>query len=91
MQQPRTVIISGANRGIGLEIVKSLVSRGIFVFLGSRNFKRGEIAKEGLVAENPAARDLVQVLELDVLELDMEELEALELKMFEIEMLKLGM
>lgn len=42
-----TVLITGANRSIGLETVKQLSQKGLFVYLGSRDLAKGEsIVKE---------------------------------------------
>ncbi|KAF2506748.1 SDR family oxidoreductase [Flavobacterium zhairuonense] len=38
----KSVLITGANRSIGLEIVKQLSKKGLFVYLGSRNLENGE-------------------------------------------------
>ncbi|WPO78054.1 SDR family oxidoreductase [Flavobacterium sp. KACC 22761] len=38
----KSVLITGANRSIGLEIVKQLSKKGLFVYLGSRNLEKGE-------------------------------------------------
>lgn len=38
----KTVLITGANRSIGLETVKQLSAKGLFVYLGSRNLENGE-------------------------------------------------
>lgn len=40
----RTALVTGANQGIGLQIVKDLVAHGFTVFLGSRDPARGEAA-----------------------------------------------
>lgn len=40
----KTVLITGANRSIGLETVKQLSEKGLFVYLGSRNLENGEKA-----------------------------------------------
>ncbi|AWK06038.1 short-chain dehydrogenase [Flavobacterium crocinum] len=37
-----SVLITGANRSIGLEIAKQLSEKGLFVYLGSRNLQKGE-------------------------------------------------
>ncbi len=44
----KTVLISGANRGIGLETAKQFSRRGYTVFLGIRNYDNGLKAAEDL-------------------------------------------
>jgi NAD(P)-dependent dehydrogenase (short-subunit alcohol dehydrogenase family) len=44
----RVAVVSGANRGIGLEIVRQLAGKGFRVALGSRSVERGEEARDGL-------------------------------------------
>ena len=40
----KTALITGANKGIGLEIARQLGRQGFYIFLGSRNQTRGEQA-----------------------------------------------
>lgn len=44
----RTILITGANRGIGLAIARQLAELGHFVLLGSRDLKAGEAAANSL-------------------------------------------
>ena len=40
----RVALVTGANQGVGLHVAKQLVANGFTVFVGSRNFGRGEAA-----------------------------------------------
>ena len=40
----RIALVTGANQGVGLQVVKELVAKGLNVFLGSRNFELGQAA-----------------------------------------------
>jgi NAD(P)-dependent dehydrogenase (short-subunit alcohol dehydrogenase family) len=44
-------IVTGANRGIGLEVVRQLAQKGMTVILGSRDLQRGEAAASRLSGE----------------------------------------
>jgi NAD(P)-dependent dehydrogenase (short-subunit alcohol dehydrogenase family) len=59
----KIVLITGANRSIGLEITKQLSKKGLFVYLGTRDLEKGntvvkELKKDGF--EN------IKAIEIDV-------------------------
>ena len=61
MAQRRLAIVTGANRGIGLEVVRQLADLGYTVVLGSRDLGKGEAAAKKL-----KAGDRVMARRLDV-------------------------
>jgi NAD(P)-dependent dehydrogenase (short-subunit alcohol dehydrogenase family) len=54
----RIAVVTGANKGIGLEIARQLARQGITVFIGARDEERGRAAAEKLQAEGLDARPL---------------------------------
>ena len=44
----RAALVTGGNRGIGLEVCRQLAERGMTVVLGSRSPGKGEPAANGL-------------------------------------------
>ena len=58
MQDRRVAVVTGANKGIGLEITRQLAREGITVYLGARDEARGQAAAEKLRAEGLDARPL---------------------------------
>jgi len=62
MSDKKIALISGANKGIGLETARQLGKLGYTVLLGSRDALRGEVAARELRAEGLDAR----VVKLDV-------------------------
>ena len=54
----RVAVVTGANKGIGLEIARQLGREGITVFLGARDEERGRAAAEKLRAEGIDAHPL---------------------------------
>jgi NAD(P)-dependent dehydrogenase (short-subunit alcohol dehydrogenase family) len=63
----RTAFVTGANRGIGLEIARQLMNAGLRVVIGARDLELGEQAAAALVARQPAA---VLVEQIDVADAD---------------------
>jgi NAD(P)-dependent dehydrogenase (short-subunit alcohol dehydrogenase family) len=59
----KTVLITGANKGIGFETARHLLQQGFFVFIGSRNLENGLEAVKKLNAEGLSA---VKAIQLDV-------------------------
>src|SRR3954464_8652738 len=62
------ILVTGANKGIGLAIVEAILEQqpAAHVLLGSRDRRRGDAARAGLLAQHPEWAERLQVLELDV-------------------------
>jgi len=48
MHDNLVALVTGANKGIGLQIAKELAERGLTVLVGSRNLGRGEVAAKNV-------------------------------------------
>ena len=59
MQDKRVALVTGANKGIGLQIAQDLATRGFTVLVGSRNLENGETAAKSVGAD-------ARALQLDV-------------------------
>ncbi len=62
MALTRVALISGGNRGIGLEIARQIARRGIVAVIGSRDVSKGESAAATILQEGYRA----EVVRLDV-------------------------
>ncbi|MCC2656701.1 MAG: short-chain dehydrogenase [Panacagrimonas sp.] len=62
MSDRRVALVTGANKGIGLETVRQLAKQGVHVVLASRDAGKGESAAKSLAAEGLQ----VESLQLDV-------------------------
>lgn len=62
------VLVTGANKGIGLAIATAILAEqdDAFVLLGTRSRARGDAARQALLDRHPAWERRVEVLELDV-------------------------
>jgi NAD(P)-dependent dehydrogenase (short-subunit alcohol dehydrogenase family) len=59
----KSVLITGANRSIGLETAKQLSKKGLFVYLGSRDLKKGKAVVKEL---NGNGFQNIKAIEIDV-------------------------
>lgn len=66
-QSGRTVVVTGANGGIGLATAAALAGRGARVIMACRDTAKAEAARASLPA---GSRDLVEVRPLDLADLD---------------------
>ena len=63
----KSVLITGANKGIGLETAKQLSKKGLFVYLGSRDIEKGKSIVKEL---NNNGFQNVKAIEIDVTKAD---------------------
>ncbi|MFD2718607.1 SDR family oxidoreductase [Hymenobacter monticola] len=57
----KSALVTGANKGIGLEVAKQLAQQGFYVYLGSRSLASGEAAAQQLRAAGLTAVEAVQL------------------------------
>lgn len=62
MADKRVALISGANRGIGLEAARQLARKGVHVVIGSRDLEKGQAAAQSITDEGYGA----ETVQLDV-------------------------
>ena len=64
----KTIIVTGANSGIGFEATKIFASKGAKVIMGCRNIKKSEQAKKDILSEFPNAELFLEELDLSSFE-----------------------
>jgi len=64
----RRILVTGANKGIGLAIVEAILGldADTFVYLGSRDLERGREAAAGLARDHADYKSRIEVVALDV-------------------------
>lgn len=58
----KIALVTGANRGIGLEVVRQLLNLDYFVYFGSRNLQKGE----EVIRKNFSDSSALKLIQLDV-------------------------
>ncbi|KAL1858573.1 hypothetical protein Plec18170_002773 [Paecilomyces lecythidis] len=68
MSSATTILITGANTGLGLEIVKALCKEPVAynILLGSRDIAKGKQAHAQLQKELPQSQSNIEVIQIDV-------------------------
>jgi NAD(P)-dependent dehydrogenase (short-subunit alcohol dehydrogenase family) len=63
-QTGRTIVVTGANSGLGLETARTLAGRGAHVVLACRSSEKAEAARRGILGSHPRAS--LEVMPLDL-------------------------
>jgi NAD(P)-dependent dehydrogenase (short-subunit alcohol dehydrogenase family) len=66
MQNKPVALVTGANKGIGLQIATDLAAHGFTVLVGSRDLARGEVAAKSVNSVHAKSGSDARALQLDV-------------------------
>lgn len=68
MDQPSIVLVTGANTGLGFEIVKTLYSSGraYEILVGGRSLVKAEEAANAIMKEVPSTRSKIWPMQIDI-------------------------
>ena len=67
LKMVKHILVTGASSGIGLALCKLLIrDHSCYVYLGSRNVTKGELAKKTILEEVPDKSDMIEVVQIDV-------------------------
>ena len=64
----RVAVVTGASSGVGLEVTRTLVARGVRVFMACRDLEKADRSREEVSRESPQHRPVVVPLDLASLE-----------------------
>ena len=64
-REPRIALVTGANKGIGFEVVRELLRKGFHVFLGARDTDAGEVASGKLRDEGEVTFIKIDISKID--------------------------
>ena len=67
MRDKRIALITGGNQGVGLQVAKELVAKGLTVLVGSRNFslRRQRRSRRCIRIQSRSLREIGQELKAD--------------------------
>lgn len=63
-QYTRLAVVTGGNKGVGLEVCRQLALQGVTVILAARDEKRGKVAAETLRRESQLANIIFHQLDV---------------------------
>jgi NAD(P)-dependent dehydrogenase (short-subunit alcohol dehydrogenase family) len=66
MEEKKNIVVTGGNRGVGLETVKALYEDGHNIIFGSRSERDNEDAIKFILAEAPQSTGSVKCFQLDL-------------------------